>query len=225
MTRLYLIRHAEAEGNIQRKFQGHLNGDISDNGEQQLERLKERCKWQRFDAIYASPLRRTYKTACAVNHYHALPIIKDGGLIEINGGHWEGKRWDDLPDLYPEENRHWEDEPWLFNPKGGESMREVYDRIWDTIISIVKKHPNQTICVVSHGCVIRNFACRASGKPIEQLQSIDWVENTAINIFDFDENLRPTVIALNDASHLDEETSTITKQDWWQKAVVKKVVE
>lgn len=32
MTRIILIRHCEAEGNIKRVFQGHTDADISENG-------------------------------------------------------------------------------------------------------------------------------------------------------------------------------------------------
>lgn len=216
MTRIYLIRHAEAEGNIKRIFQGHTDADISENGENQLEKLSERCRNLSFSAIYSSPLKRTLKTAQAANRYHGLEIIKDAGLIEINGGHWEGVMWEKLPALYPEENFVWENAPWDFSPEGGETMREVYDRIWTAVTGIVRKHRNETVCIVSHGCAIRNFLCRAYGKPVEALNDIPWCDNTAVSIIDFDDLLRPTVVIANDASHLSDELSTIQKQSWWK---------
>ncbi|CDZ24127.1 phosphoglycerate mutase [[Clostridium] cellulosi] len=216
MTKLYLVRHAEAQGNIDRYFHGVTDADISKNGACQLERLKERFKDIEIDAVYSSPLKRALKTAQAANFYHGLPIKTDEGLIEINGGHWECKRWEDIPKLYPEENEAWEKRPWLFEPVGGESMRHVYDRIWNTILNIIKENMGKRILVASHGCAIRNFACRASGLPIERLNEMDWFENTSISTFEFDDSLNVKVISLNDASHLDEETSTLPKQKWWQ---------
>ena len=95
LTRIYLIRHAEAEGNINRVLQGHFDADISENGCRQLEKLKKRFKTVYFDSVYSSPLIRAYKTAQAADFYLKLPIVKLGGLEEINGGHWEGEKWDD----------------------------------------------------------------------------------------------------------------------------------
>lgn len=218
MTRIYLIRHCEAEGNIKRIFQGHTDSDISENGAMQLERLAERCRDYKFDAVYSSPLIRAFKTAQAADRHHGLPIIKDDGLMEIYGGHWEGVRFDMLPVIYPEEFKNWEQAPWKFRTADGEPMTHVYDRIWNTITGIVKQNAGKTVCVVSHGCAIRNFLCRAMGLPIEKLGSVEWCDNTAVSVIDFDESLGTNIVLANDSSHLDDSLSTIKKQDWWKKS-------
>jgi broad specificity phosphatase PhoE len=215
MTRIYLVRHAEAQGNILRIFQGTIDADISENGNCQLEQLKNRFKDISFDAVYSSPLKRAYQTAQAANFHLGLPITTLVGLEEIDGGHWEGENWDEIPELFPDENKAWVNEPWSFEPEGGESMRHVYDRMWNTMLQIVKENPNRTVLVASHGCAIRNFICRALRKPLEELREVEWFENTSISTVEFDDNLNAHVISLNDISHLDDETSTIAKQDWW----------
>jgi broad specificity phosphatase PhoE len=216
MTRLYVVRHAEAEANKLRYFNGHIDGDVSENGQVQLERLKERCKAIDFDRVYSSPLLRAYKTAQAANADHGLPIATLDGLKEIYGGRWEGECFDDIPSLFPEENRVWVEQPWLFAPQGGETMRQVYDRIWDTMLGIVKENIGLRVLVASHGCAIRNFICRAAGRPLEQLNDVEWFENTSISIVDFDEGLSPHVVCVNDASHLTLDTMTLANQDWWK---------
>ena len=217
MTRIILVRHCEAEGNFKRVFQGHTDSDISENGKKQLALLSLRCRNMKIDAIYSSPLKRAYHTAQAVNQYHNLPIHLREGLIEINGGHFEGQLWEKLPELFPEEATAWNMTPYDFNPEGGESMRSVYDRIWNTILDIVKENEGKTVCVASHGCAIRNFLCRASGRPIEELNEVDWCDNTALSVIDFDEQLHPIIVVQNDASHLTQETSTLAKQSWWKR--------
>ena len=42
MTKIYLIRHGEAEGNLYRIWQGSSEGKITPRGELQLEALAER---------------------------------------------------------------------------------------------------------------------------------------------------------------------------------------
>lgn len=224
MTRLYLVRHAEAQGNIMRVFQGRIDADISENGYRQLERLKERFKTVDFDAVYSSPLIRAYKTARAADFYHNKPITTLEGLEEINGGRWEGELWDKIPSLFSEENEAWVNEPWRFAPQGGETMRHVYDRIWDTLLSIVKQNPGRTVLAASHGCAIRNFICRAKGLPLERLKEIEWFENTSISTVDFDNNLCAHVVSINDASHLDSETATLENQSWWKNSETSGVI-
>ena len=56
MTRIILIRHCEAEGNIKRVFQGHTDADISENGRKQLDLLRLRCRNMQIDAdVYKRP--------------------------------------------------------------------------------------------------------------------------------------------------------------------------
>lgn len=67
MTRLYLIRHAEAEGNLYRVAHGHCNGLITNyRGYQQIDALRERFRKVDIDAVYSSDLYRTQITARAI---------------------------------------------------------------------------------------------------------------------------------------------------------------
>lgn len=217
MTRMILVRHCEAHGNTTSVFQGHTDSDISGNGSDQLALLGLRCRSLPIEAIYTSPLKRARLTAEAINQYHHLPIQIEPGLIEINGGAWEGKSWlEELPKQYPEQFHNWNANPCEFCPEGGETMREVYNRIWEAITKIVKENQGKTVCIASHGCAIRNFLCRALHKPIEELKDVEWCDNTGISIVDFDDQLNSQVISMNDASHLTPELSVFTKQKWWK---------
>ena len=59
MTTIYLIRHAEAEGNLYRIAQGQANSSITDRGERQIQALARRFADIPIDAVYASDLYRT----------------------------------------------------------------------------------------------------------------------------------------------------------------------
>ena len=56
MTRIYLVRHAEAEGNLYRIAQGQYNSILTDRGWRQVEALRRRFADIRIDAVYASDL-------------------------------------------------------------------------------------------------------------------------------------------------------------------------
>lgn len=216
MTILYLIRHCEAFGNCRRIFQGHLDGDISELGQRQLERLGARFADTPLDAVYSSPLQRTRKTAEAVAEPHGLPVKFDDRLMEIHGGRWEGQPWSRLPELFPEESEHWARHPWLFAPQGGESMRQVYRRMSGALSGIASLHPGGAIAVASHGCAIRNAICWAKGWPLERIGEVDWCDNTAVTVLAFDEEGIPQILQENDNSHLSGDTSRFGEQTWWR---------
>lgn len=202
MTRIILVRHCEAEGNTCRILQGKTDCDISGNSSVQLDLISLRLRNVHIDAIYSSPLKRAKKTAEAINEYHGLPIKTDKRLQEIDVGDWEGKTWAEIGRDYADKLKIWQENPGEFASPGGETMKEVYERIWAGIIDIVKSNKDKTVLVTSHGCAIRNFLCRALGKPIENLADIEWCDNTAVSVIDFDDHLDPKVVIMNDASHL-----------------------
>lgn len=214
MTTLILIRHCEAYGNLMRVFQGHTDAPISDRGARQLEALARRFADIPFDAIYSSPLQRARQTAEAANRTLRLPLQIEPGLIEINGGAWEGKKWGDLPVLYPESYEDWSIAPYRFQAPEGESMRQVYHRVWAAVQTIVAENPGKRVVCVSHGCALRNLLCRAMGKPIEELNTVDWCDNTAVSVLQFQPGGTVSIELLNDNSHLSGGLSTFAEQTW-----------
>lgn len=213
MTKIYLVRHAEAMGNVEEFFQGQTDCELSEKGKKQLELLAERFRDIPIEAIYSSPLKRTIDTAEAVNKYHNLPIIRDDGLIEINGGVWEGKPWADLPKLYPVEHDLWQNKMQDFYVADGERMTEVFERVKNAVDKITAENDGRTIAVVSHGCALRNFLCYAMGKPISALKDVGWSDNTAVSLVEY-ENGVPKIIFKNSNDHLTGELSTLSKSKW-----------
>ena len=89
MTRIYLIRHAEAEGNIYRRIHGHYESSVTLNGLRQIKALAKRFAGVPIDACYASDLIRTRTTAQSITLSHNLPLHCDPRFREANVGIWE----------------------------------------------------------------------------------------------------------------------------------------
>ena len=58
MTTIYLIRHAEAEGNLYRRVHGWYNSLITENGYRQIAALEERFRDIHIDAVWSSEIGR-----------------------------------------------------------------------------------------------------------------------------------------------------------------------
>ena len=53
MTKIYLIRHAEAEGNLYRRIHGWYDSLITPRGYRQIDALAKRFKDVKIEALYS----------------------------------------------------------------------------------------------------------------------------------------------------------------------------
>lgn len=212
MTRIYIVRHCEAQGNREGRFQGSIDSGISENGIMQLKFLSERFKNIPVDSIYSSPLKRAVFTADAINKYHGLNVKLRDDLREIDGGEFEGVKWKELPALYPEKSNLWINKPHLFATEKGESMKTVYTRAEGAVKDILLKEEGRTVAVVTHGCLIRCLMCFAKGIPFSDINKVNWCDNTGINLIEFDGTGKPSVMFENDINHLSGELLKYSKK-------------
>src|SRR5574344_690211 len=103
MTTIYLIRHAEAEGNLYRIAQGQKNSNLTDRGWRQVRALEKRFEDIHIDAVYSSDLYRTCATASAIYKPKGLLLHRVPALREINVGGWEQRTWGDIYRQDPEQ--------------------------------------------------------------------------------------------------------------------------
>ncbi len=205
MTKIYIIRHCEAMGNVLRIFQGSSDLDISELGKVQLKYLEERFNGIPLDRIYSSPLKRAIKTAEAVKGIKNIDVEAHEGLIELHGGVVEGKPFAEAFNSIEGLADTWDNHPQDFAPEGGEPMRHAYERIWNTVKQIAEENKGKAVALASHGGVIRCLLCRLLKDDIKELKNVNWSENTAVSLIEFDDSLNPKVIFWNDYSHLPDE--------------------
>lgn len=203
-TTVYVVRHCEALGNLTGRFQGHVDSDISETGALQLKFLAKRFENVELDAVYASPLTRADKTAHSVADAKGLPVITRQELIELNVGDLENLPLADFKNKQKKWYDIWVNYPWDFRAPNGESMREIYERIWNAVLKIARENEGKTVLVASHGCAIRNLLCRLLFGDIEKMNEIGIGNNTSVSklIFNGEE---VTVEYFADSSHLPEE--------------------
>lgn len=97
--------------------------------------------------VWSSPLRRCLALAQAL---HAEPVV-DERLLEMNFGHWEMRRWEDIPRA---EIDAWAADPVGYAPPGGESPAAMRARV----AALLQELPGVAV-LVAHGGVLR--ACVA----------------------------------------------------------------
>lgn len=215
MTKVYLIRHAEAEGNYYRRIQGQWDGGITAKGRRQIDALAERMKDVRLDALYSSDLTRTMLTAGAVLKYHDLPLVTDKRLREVYMGRWEGISWGDAAYYEPEQYSRFSSDPARWSIGDNELWQELQDRMYTAITDIAAKHNGQTIAMVSHGTAIRALMCRVWNVDSRDIHSVQHGDNTAVSLLTV-ENGSISIDYACDSSHLPDELVNKARQKWWK---------
>lgn len=155
MTTIYLIRHAEAEGNLYRIAQGQANSSITDRGERQIQALARRFADIPIDAVYASDLYRTCATASAIYKPKGLPLHRRRDLREICVGVWEEKTWGEIARQDPAQLENFNHRLHLWHVEGAETPQAVQTRLLAAVRDIAAANDGKTAAVFSHGCAIR----------------------------------------------------------------------
>jgi broad specificity phosphatase PhoE len=200
MFTAYIIRHPQATGNLVRRFQGHTDTELTDEGLAQADNLAEYFKDIPLDIVFSSDLKRAAFTAAKIANGRETIITPV--LREINAGVWENGEISTFAESHPEEYYIWDNEPERFSIERGESMAEVYARVSSFFSEIAEKYDGKTAAIVSHGCAIRNLLCFIKYGDIKRLREIEWSKNAAISYVTY-ENGVFDIKKMNDESHLE----------------------
>lgn len=213
-TTVYIVRHAEAEGNVYRRIHGQYDSLLTERAWKQLPYVAKRFSDVEIDCIYSSDLYRAEMTAKAIADEKGLSVTTNPRLREINMGDWEDLTWAELPIIAPEKHHEWQTQPHLCVIPNGESVMSASHRMFDCVRELAHENEGKTIVVATHGSTIRGALCIALGYTDEMVKEIPWGDNTCVAKLEFLEDGEIDVVYMNDASHLPEELSTFASVGW-----------
>lgn len=203
MTDVLVVRHGQTYGNIDGKFYGHSETELTAVGIQQAQALGRKLAARQIDAAYASDLTRAADTA---RHILAgrtpLPELRiDDRLREMHYGEWELL---DVPAIREKDATLMRDffAARAHGAPGGETIQQVRQRMVAAVRDAVRTHEGQTILVVSHGNAIMALFAELLGVPVENTWQFD-VRNTSISHLHFRKTGRPVLMSFNDMAHAD----------------------
>ena len=201
MTTVYLIRHAEAEGNLYRIVQGQGNSNLTDRGWRQVKALEQRFREIPVDAVYTSDLYRTCATSSAIYKAKGLPVIRRQDLREIGVGQWEHRTWGDIYRTTPEQIDYFSHKPSAWSVPGGEPAAAVLDRMRRGVTEIAAANEGRTVAIFSHGYAIRLLLGWLQGCDLDDLDKTPTGDNTAVSCLAWEDGaLR--ILFRDDNSHL-----------------------
>ncbi len=181
MTRLLLVRHGQSMANLDDIFAGHLDVELSPLGHEQAERTAEFiAENYKVDKVYASDLKRAYKTAEHIAAKFGLEVIPVKQMREISAGEWDGETFDALWEKYPEEVGMWKNDIGNAGCTGGETTKDNACRIAAALEKIAQENEGKTVVVATHATPIRVTQCAWQGISFDGMKDIDWVSNASV---------------------------------------------
>lgn len=201
MTKIYLIRHAAAEGNLYRVAHGQYNSTITHSGYRQLTHLKKRFADIHLDAIYGSDLLRAQTTASALYaprhmEFRPMPLLR-----EVCMGEWEQLSWGEIARRDAEMYYNFNHRPDCFSVEGAESFEAVRDRMLAAIRQMAAENPDGTVAATSHGAALRVLLGTLEGLTLAQIGDTPYGDNTAVSLVEIEgDEIR--LVYRDDASHI-----------------------
>lgn len=205
MTYLYITRHGETAWNLEGRFQGRQNSELTERGLLQAETLGRILDREKIDLIISSPIQRARETAQRARGARDIPIILLDELSELDLGAWEGEKLSELKVKEPEQyHRYWHD-PFRFEPRGGESFEELIARLGHALTQILKLARGKRALVVTHGMALMAILHHVTGQDFNEIIRQPVLRQTSVTRVKAEEDGSPVfhVQAIGDTSHLE----------------------
>lgn len=165
MIPLLAVRHGRTEWNAEKRLQGHTNIPLSEEGVRQVSAWRLPVDPAGFRWL-ASPLDRAMQTARLLG----VEAAPEPAIMEMSWGEWEGRSFDDIKaglgvDVQVNLARGID-----FRPDGGESPREVMERLQPWLAALDR--PTGIVC---HKGVLQALYAIATGwdmvgRPAEKMR-------------------------------------------------------
>ena len=195
-TYLFLIRHGENEWTERGALAGRTPSvSLNEKGKEQAQQIAERLKAQPITAVYSSPLLRCLETAQPLAAALDLPVSVEPGILEVDYGEWRGGELKELSKR--PEWRLVQVFPGGFRFPGGETLREVQNRVITTLERIRTAHTGEVVAVFAHGDVLRTSLAYYLGTPLDLFQRIQ-ISTASISVVAF-HRFGPSILAMNDS--------------------------
>jgi probable phosphoglycerate mutase len=181
-ARIVVARHGQTE--YEAEEMGAAGGSLTALGRVQARELGERLRGERVAAIVCSELSRAVQTAEIAAAVLGLPVRVRERLHEFAVGDYLGRPYD--PVFFGRVQGAWlagDLEPGV---PGGETGRQVVDRVMPVLDEVADQFRGETVLVVAHGGVIMAlFGLVDPGSPYAP-GSHDEVPNGASYVFERD---------------------------------------
>lgn len=148
--KIYLIRHGQTTGDVENRYGGAYDDELSDKGIVQTHELADKISNSGIQILFCSPLIRAQQTAKILKDKLGCEIKTIENLRERNkNGILTGMTRDEATKKYPKLVEKLKD--YRNQIQGAESQEDFVERIKDAFMEITSDVNYSTIGIVTHG--------------------------------------------------------------------------
>jgi broad specificity phosphatase PhoE len=199
LTLLHLIRHGATALNPGH-YQGRLDPPLDERGRRQAALLAGWLRDVPFDAVCTSDLSRARQTAEALAAGRPLEVCPLPAFREQAYGPWEGLSFEEAAAQYPELWQRYHSGDVDTRLPGGESFRDVMERVRGGLEELRREYEGRTVALVSHvGCLRAVLSLVLELDPARR--HMLHLDNTSWSVLEL--GPPPLLRRFNDTCHLD----------------------
>lgn len=199
-TEFLVIRHGETAWNAQTRIQGHLDSPLNEEGLAQALLVGERLQREQFSTLYCSDLGRALQTVQPIADRTGHDIVREPRLRERHLGVFQGLTGAECEARYAQDYARFKSRDPDHVVPGGESIRQLFERVSSIFRELAARHPDERIVVVTHGGVLDALHRFAGNVPLEQARAFS-IYNASLNII-VCEDQRWSIARWGDITHL-----------------------
>ncbi|PJC23732.1 hypothetical protein CO058_01895 [candidate division WWE3 bacterium CG_4_9_14_0_2_um_filter_35_11] len=179
MTRIYLIRHADAydEEGVQLNDY-HLNNF----GKVQALQLAKRLSGNKFDVMYCSKIKRAIETCEIVNEQHDNEVVYSSKFNEVGSEDWP------QPTV-------------ITKPKILADYKVTSDRIYQIFKQVINEDKDKEVAIFTHGNWIRVLLVKIVANGNHEAFAHFMVSNSSLTIIDVDSGGFEHIVTVSDGAH------------------------
>ena len=194
MAQLVIFRHGQSEWNLQNKFTGWVDVDLTEKGINEAKEAGKKLNGFKFDLGYASSLKRAQRTlqiALESANISNLPIFYHQALNERMYGDLQGLDKSETAKKFGEEQVKIWRRSYDIAPPNGESLKDTAERVipYFKLEIEPKLKAGKNIVIAAHGNSLRALIMFLENITPEEI--LEFEIGTAIpRYYELDENLK-----------------------------------
>ncbi|MEE6128724.1 2,3-bisphosphoglycerate-dependent phosphoglycerate mutase [Chryseobacterium arthrosphaerae] len=192
MAKLFLVRHGQSLWNLENRFTGWQDIDITEVGIEEARKAGIALKKERIDIAFTSALIRAQHTLNLIleetGNTH-IPVVTDKALNERSYGNLEGLNKAETALKYGDEQVHTWRRSYDVVPPGGESLKDTYNRVIPYFEAqiVPPLRLGKNVLVVAHGNSLRALIMYLEHLSPEEILEREIATGVPLTYF-FDEN-------------------------------------
>lgn len=194
MPNLVIVRHGQSLWNLENKFTGWIDVDLSEKGIEEANLAADSLKNYKFDVAFTSALKRAIRTLEIILdkiNQNDIPVIKDEALNERMYGDLQGLNKDETRKKFGDEQVKIWRRSFDVPPPNGESLKDTADRVLPFYHKVIEPElkAGKNVIISAHGNSLRALMMYLENLSKEEILETEIPTGKPI-LYKLDDNLK-----------------------------------